>query len=441
MYSFIAFNKRAVLDTPESPGVYLFSDLNKKFHYVGKAINLKNRLYSYTLKTLGEKTKSLISETSYFSFIKVNSEVEALLLEAKLIRIFNTKYNSALKDDKHPLYIIITNDKYPQVLTARKKDISENIIYYGPFPSSSNVKTVLAMIRKIFPFAQHKLGKNVCLYYQLGLCNPCPNKIEFMDNTKLKRIYIGRYRKNITYVKKFLAGNFKSIKNQLTKEMVRVSGDQQFETAKELRDKLKSIDYITQNITEANEFINNPNLIEDIRASELAELETILKKYLPNITKLHRVECYDISHLSGKFTTASMVTFLDGEPSKINYRHFRIRQQKGNDDIASMAEVAQRRKKHLSDWGTPDLIIVDGGRNQIKQFIESYKDFSIPIIGIEKRHETIVLQSEINSITRYVSVRLKPGHSKNLIQRIRNEAHRFTRVYHHKLFKKDLLKS
>jgi excinuclease ABC subunit C len=131
-----------------------------------------------------------------------------------------------------------------------------------------------------------------------------------------------------------------------------------------------------------------------------------------------------------------MVTFINGDPEKKLYRHFKIYQQKGNDDISSLKEVAKRRKKHLKDWGKPDLIIVDGGKGQVAAFKQIFQDTGIPVIGLAKKEETLVIPSDSS----YILVKLKRGPEKNLVQRLRNEAHRFARRYHHYLIRKDIYK-
>ena len=154
-----------------------------------------------------------------------------------------------------------------------------------------------------------------------------------------------------------------------------------------------------------------------------------------DIGEIRRIECYDVAHLQGSEPTASMVTFVDGEPEKNLYRQFKIRQKKGNDDVASLKEVAQRRLKHLSDWGVPDLIIVDGGKGQVGVFHEIFQEHNIPVVGLAKRFESVVIPREDEFIVRKVP----KGNALNLVKRLRDEAHRFARRYHHKLLTKMLI--
>src|SRR5258708_26848424 len=161
---------------PSDPGVYQFKDENGVVLYVGKAKNLKNRLTSYFLTNLLPKTAQMVSLATDVSYIKVNSEFEALLLEANLIKKYKPKYNIALKDDKSPLYIGITKDKYPRIITFRKKDMSNLDLKasFGPFLDGGGATRILRIIRRIIPFSQHLPSKRICLYKQLGFCNPCP---------------------------------------------------------------------------------------------------------------------------------------------------------------------------------------------------------------------------------------------------------------------------
>ena len=411
-----------------------FSAKADKAIYIGKAVNLKNRLLSYLQINLAPKTKSMISEACDVSFIKVNSELESLLLEAHLVRKNQPKYNATLKDDKHPLYIIITNEYYPRILCVRKLDAKnyQPKAIFGPFPNSKNVYSVLKMLRRIFPFSDHKLGRRGCLYNHIGLCNPCPNEIEKIKDEKLKIKLKGKYLKNIRNIKLILSRNIHSVRRSLEKEMRQFSKEEKFEEAFFVKKQIENIDYITQPILPTHYFVENPNLYEDLRAQELSELKKILNSYFIIHNSLTRIECFDVAHLAGTNPTASMVTFINGEADKRLYRHFRIRNRKGNDDIASLSEVARRRLRHLSDWGKPDLIIVDGGVGQVHAFtsILYSNKVDIPVVGIAKNPDRLIVGGKKIRLT---------GSVLNLVARIRNEAHRFARAYHHKLVKKSLL--
>ncbi len=408
-------------DLPESAGVYIFFGDQTPI-YIGKAINLKRRVSSYFDLDLAPKTARMVSSANFISHIRVNSELESLLLEAKLIRKYMPKYNVISKDDKHPLYITITKDSFPRVISTRKDGT------FGPFPSSRNVKSVLKMLRRIFPYSDHKLGKRACFYSHIGLCNPCPNQIKKPEEKK-------KYLKNIRNIKLILEGNINKIKKDLEKEMEVASKNQDFEMAAEIRDQIQKLEYITKPQMPTDFYMENPNLYEDQRVLEIKEFGKVVKKYSRfAIKNLERIECFDIAHLSGTNPTASMVVLINGEPENSEYRHFKIRQTKGQSDYDSMREVAQRRIKHLKDWGVPNLIIVDGGVGQVNTFKEVIKEFmgksikDIPIVGIAKHPDRLIVGDE--------KIKLE-GPTLNLVQRIRDEAHRFARRYHHHLISKE----
>ena len=438
----IKFNKHNVKSLPDQTGIYIFFNIKKTPIYIGKANNVKSRVRSYLYTNLIRKTKEMVGEATHLSYILVGSELEALLLEAHLIRKTKPLYNSALKDDKKPLYIRISNEKYPRILTARKTEITkDNIVFLGPFPSTSNVRSVLKLLRKIFPYSQHKLGKRGCIYSQMGLCNPCPNEIEKISNITEQKKYIYEYKQNVRYIKEILSGRFTFVKKSLDKLMRQYAKDENYEMARVVRDQIEKLDYLTQPVTPIQAFLKNPNLLEDIREEEITDLKIFLDNYIYIPKKLNRIECYDVAHLAGTNPTASMVTFINGEPDKNYYRHFKIRQIKGQSDTDSMKEVGSRRSKHFSSWGKPNLIIVDGGKGQVSVFNKIFEKYKIPVVGLAKREEKLVIPVKLTDLsTRSFIERSVPnGPSKNLILRLRNEAHRFARVYHHKLLQKELI--
>jgi len=403
---------------PEGPGIYVFFQ-NQIPIYIGKAINLKRRVSSYFDIDLAPKTEKMVSLANFLSYIRVESEFESLLLEAKLIRKYMPHYNVLAKDDKHPLYIQITKETYPRVITARKNSENDsNLAFFGPFPSSRNVYSVLRMIRRIFPYSDHKLGKRACLYSHIGLCNPCPNQITTEEENK-------KYLKNIRNIKHILEGDINKVKNELEKEMEAFSKTQDFEMAAGIRDQISKLEYITKPQMPTDFYIENPNLYQDQRNLEIESLKKLLVNFKLKIGNLTRIECFDIAHLAGTNATASMVVFIDGEAEKSEYRHFKIRQEKGQSDYDSMREVAKRRMKHLADWGKPDLIIVDGGKGQVSIWKEEIVDFTI--VGIAKHPDRLIVGEE--------KIKLS-GNALNLVQRIRDEAHRFARRYHHHLISK-----
>ena len=421
-------SKENFLKLPEVPGVYTFWQ-NKKPIYIGKSVNLKSRLNSYLAVNLGVKTQQMVSSSNDLTFIEVQSDLESLLLESALIKKYKPKYNIVLKDDKHALYIVITNEEFPRVLTSRKND--KKGFVFGPFPNSTNVKTILKLIRKIFPFSDHKIGKKPCLYSHIGLCSPCPSEIIGNQNPIIKQKQTKQYKKNIRNIKLVLSRKFNIVRKVLEKEMKLLSKQQKYEEAKIIRDKIQALDYITQKRIDEKSFLTNPNLTEDLRNEELKNLRKLLITYYILPISLHRIECFDIAHLSGSSATASMVVAIDGQMEHEYYRHFKIRQSKGNSDYDSMREIAQRRINHLTNLGKPNLIIVDGGLGQVKIFNDIFKISKIPVIGIAKNPDRLVFPDG-------TKVRLQ-GPTLQFVSRVRDEAHRFARRYHHKLISKSLL--
>jgi excinuclease ABC subunit C len=405
---------------PIYSGVYLFLNKEGDVIYVGKAKNLKKRVASYfSTKDLGEKTRILVSLISKIKYIEVTSEIEAFLLEEKLIKKYTPRYNIKLVDGKqYPSIKITIKDDYPKVLLVRKI-IKDNSLYFGPYTSASSLRTVLKILRRIFPY-QNVLNhpNKLCLYYHLGLC-PCPMITQDKN-----------YRKTINHVVDFLNGKTKKIVKELEKERNFFSKNENFEEAKETQRKIDSIDLITSSVYKPFEYELNPNLRLDVVQKELDELKNILNNNGVGVSDLKRIECYDISNTSGLNATGSMVVFTNGEKDAASYRRFKIKEFYGNkpNDFAMMQEVLERRLKH-GEWTTPSLIIVDGGKGQVSSVhkILLQKMSKIPLIGLAKREETIIT-SDLKEI-------LLPKDSKplHLIMRLRDEAHRFAITYHKKL--------
>jgi len=398
---------------------------------VGKAKNLKKRVSSYfTHKDLGEKTKVLVSKIKTISTIRVDSELESLLLEANLIKKYNPRYNAKLTDGKAYILARITiKEKDPKVLLARRQD-DPNSIYFGPFPSSNDLKVVLKIIRKIFPY-QSVLNhpKKYCLYYHIGLC-PCPPMLTTPEELK-------EYKTTIRHIVQFFEGDTNKIVTELEEERDEFSKQEKFEEASQIQKKINSIKLITSKKHNPFEYEINPNLRQDLRTEETDELLKVLNENGVKLKKLERIECYDISNISGKHAVGSMVVFSNGEKDGNNYRRFKIKRPPKvvPNDFAMMREVITRRLDHLSDWGTPDLIIVDGGKGQISSAMKALfeKNCEIPLIGIAKREELL-----ITSDFRVIRLSKKsPG--LNLVRRIRDEAHRFAITYHKKLRSKYFL--
>ena len=413
--------KDTLEDLPQTPGVYIYYNEQKEVIYVGKAVNLRNRIRSYFQKfeSLGPKTQALVSNIKLIDIVNVESEIEALLLEAELIKRYKPRYNIELKDDKSPIYIkITTNEQIPRISTVRRENI-KGVTYFGPYPSATTAKFVIRMIRKIFPYRScAQLPKKPCLYYHLKLCDaPCINKISAQE-----------YQKVIKQIILFLKGKKKQLIKQLEREMLQSSKELRFEEAAKNKKKIDAIQYITQTFKKPEEYIENPNLIEDERQKVLEQLADHLRPYIPSFEAPQRIECYDISNFQGSSAVGAMTVATEGAINKKEYRKFKIKTKQSPDDYMMHKEVLQRRLNH-SEWPMPDLIVVDGGKGQLSGATQVMRELGmeIPAIGIAKKQEEIIIQAENN----FTSLQLpRNDKSLHLLQNLRDEAHRFGITYH-----------
>jgi excinuclease ABC subunit C len=439
--------KEKINELPKEPGVYKFINDGGKVIYVGKAKNLFDRVGSYFSLNFDSSTKtySLVSKIDDISYIEAQTEFEALILEAELIKKYRPKYNINLKDDKSYLYIVIRketfviNDKrtsLAKVLTARKTDLQEKDVIFGPFPDGTTAKQIIRIIRKIFPyrdcsvskFKKYQRLKNPCLYGHIGLCSaPCAfTKDQVFDEYKL----------NINKIKKLLGGESIKIVNDIERSMYKHSKSKEYEKAGKYRDLLEKFNYIRQEYVSPEDYIKNPYLVQDLYENALEEL----KNHLPVLTQIPtRIECYDISNISGRDAVGSMVVAINGRMENSEYRKFKIKFKKTPDDYDMMKEVISRRvkreaskNKNILKWGTPDLIVVDGGKGQVTAAYESVDeyDLKIPVIGIAKKYETLIFKQGDDFVERKLT---KENKGLLLIIKLRNEAHRFAQRYHHHL--------
>lgn len=418
------YSSQSYLSLPLEPGVYEFFDKDGELLYVGKAKSLRKRVSSYFTSTglLGDKTRVMVGQIDSVRVTVVESELEALLLEAAFIKKNNPKYNSRLTDGKaYPLIQITQKDEYPKVLIARRPEDPLSL-YFGPYPNTSAMKSVLKIIRRIFPFENvRNHPKKPCLYHHLGLC-PCG---EAFNSPEIKKLY----KKNIRHIIHFLDGDKKTVLEELKKERDEYSSQEMFEQAALVQKQIDAVIYVTSPSHKPFEYEVNPNLREDLRNKEIDDLREHLKSVGVITEKLRKIECYDISNTSGQHATGSMVVFIDGEADKNLYRRFKITKDiVGPNDFAMMKHVLKRRLKH-AEWKYPDLIIVDGGKGQISLAMEAVTEaaITIPLVGLAKREETIITPDFKN-----LSLP-KDSDALLLVTRIRNEAHRFAITYHRKL--------
>lgn len=530
---------------PDNPGVYLMKNQDGTIIYVGKAVNLKNRVRSYfrTLPPDALKTKALVRNIADFEYIIVDNEVEALVLECNLIKKYRPKYNISLKDDKTYPYLKITNEDYPRVIITRNY-IKDGGKYFGPYPSVTVLRETLELLRSIFPFRVCKqrtfTNDRPCLNYQIKRCYaPCCGKISKEDYAQL-----------IAKINDFFDGKHEELLADLTKQMNEAAENLHFEQAARLRDQIRGIEraindqkavlsgnddkdvlglamganevivqiffiragkivgrenYVLHDAIDGgkaeilaafikqfyldNQFIP-PNILLEEELSEAEILQTwlsekrggkvqftvpkrgqqkelvdlvvrnaeeeLLKKreraladserlndalaelqaalHLPRLPK--RIECYDISNTQGTESVASMVVFVDGKAKKDQYRKFRIKTVIGPNDFASMNEVLLRRLGHMDTdvkfaKDNPDLIIVDGGKGQLAFALKALAEMEhndIPIAGLAKKEEILFLPNEDEGV--YLP---RDSQALYLVQRIRDEAHRFAITFHRSL--------
>ncbi len=545
---------------PAQPGCYLYYDKDGEIIYVGKAKNLKRRVYSYFHKQHESvKTNVLVSQIEKLEYIITDSEVEALILESHLIKKHKPRYNILLKDDKKYPYFLITDEDFPRIQVVRKKNLNpDKGRFYGPYTDVGAMYSTLDFLKKLFPLKQCKTPKfsnRPCLYYHIGKClAPCQGKVTPEE-----------YQKLIHQVELFLSGKQSELLKQIQAQMQKYSEAEQFEKAAKMRDSYldlqktlerqkvvyentklnediiallyedgilaivimmiregrlidkKDFTYFVDNVDKTEYFEtffreyytnlkleypdkivsrdleeigekelyqdwlkiisgkkitinygrgrgkygelyelalkNATNLLENARLKKMAQIRDDFNEvgsYLAE--KLHltnfpnRIECYDISHIQGTNTVASMVVFQNGLPKKSAYRKFKIKTTEGKpDDFLSMKEVLSRRLARLGqkNWEKPDLIIIDGGKGQLSSVMQIVEEMGIKtgkdgidFVSLAKREEEVFLPNQSESI-------LLPRNSNALylIQRIRDEAHRFAITFHRDLRSKALKSS
>lgn len=389
----------------------MFKNATGQVLYVGKAKKLRQRVKSYFQPPvrLGIKTALLVSQIAKIDHIEVQSEIEALLLESRLIKKWLPPYNIASRDDKSPYYIHLTREKFPKPQISHQ---SQNALA-GPFLSGFAARNILRQLRRVAPYctAKRKVGRP-CLYSHLGLCNPCPNDPQTTSQ---------QYRKNISQLKSLLKGHFSQVKSQLKSEMTQASTNQNYEVAATVRDQLQRLQLLLEQPVLPDEYLINPNLVEDTRQQALVSLREIVK-----VPALHRIEMYDVANIMGKAATSAMTVAVNGEVNSRNFRHFTIKSKHTPDDVAMMQETLARRLKR-TDWPLPDLIVLDGGKSQLS-IIKSLK-FPCPVIALAKKEEALIIPQD-NTFKVIKLERTNPG--LKLLQHLRDEAHRFSRRLHHK---------
>ncbi len=519
--------RKKIRELPASPGVYRFMNAQGKIIYIGKAKSLKKRVSSYFAKKHVDKTALLVREISDLDFLVTDTEVEALILEASLIRQHKPLYNIDLKDGVRYAYLKITNEPFPRLLTVRKME-KDKAKYFGPYTDGTSRENSARLLRSTFKIRTcgAKLPNRACLQLYIGNCDaPCINNISKED-----------YQRSVDAVASVLKGKTKMVVRQLEQEMAVYARDKRYELARSRRDQIRSLHQFSQRqkiamyrsynedvlhfvdtgkqtyiqlfrvekgqVGGKQEFLfdSGPEVVESfirqyystneipdalIVPTRLADhnlIEAYLTKlkgkkvsvFVPKVGQkkklldmvyrnvlyateqedqalihlrdaLHLtgvpyvIECFDISTILGEYTVASMVQFRGGVPDKDNYRRFKIKTVAGQDDFAAMAEVVRRRYRRLLDEkkDLPHLIIIDGGRGQLNAAWNVLQELQlhIPVIGLAKREEEIYRVEALEPLSLP-----KTNKGLQLLQRIRDEAHRFAITYHRLLRGKGMLK-
>jgi len=385
---------------PLGAGVYIMKSKRKEILYIGKATCLRRRVNSHFSSRSSLKNSIFLESVCDVDYIECSTPEQALILEAALIKERKPRYNIALRDNKSYSYIGVTREKFPRIFITRLRKKTSDF-KFGPYPKAGVLKSALMLIRKVFPYRSCKtIPRSACLFFHLKLCPaPCAGNIDFLD-----------YKANIENICKILKGERKRMVKGLENKMNRLAKKENFEEAAEIRDKLLAID---------NLYKGRPKVHEIISLKEILNLPQ-----LPLV-----IEAIDISSLGSRDSAGSVVVFKDGVSDKNSYRRFLIKEVKEQDDYSMIREVVRRRYSRLVNENSrlPDLVVIDGGRGHVraaKKELDSL-DLKIPLIGIAKRNEEIWFFSRSKPL-----VIPKDSPCLHLIQRIRDEAHRFAHKYH-----------
>ncbi len=408
---------------PHAPGVYLMKDRFGKVIYVGKAKDLRKRATTYfqpsrRFALSQPKIAAMVSMVRDLDHLTVRSEAEALLLEGKLIKEYKPKYNTDFVDDKQFLLVRVDlQNQLPRFRLTRNRK-NDRGRYFGPFAHAGMLRETLLEMRKRFGILLH---------------DACPRKLSdgrfcLYDDARAE-IFAGHnevttdeYRERVEEACQFLDGKAREWLKELEEEMALCAEEREFERAAELRDLVGAL---RETIAPTRKFQRHVLKASADPAEALQGLrKTLGLSGLPAV-----IECFDVSHVSGTFAVASMVSFRDGLPDKANYRRYKIRSFVGNDDCRAMEEVVGRRYRRLGREGVafPDLVVVDGGKGQVGFAMRAFLDASIeppPLIGLAKKEERIEFPDEREAI---VLSRRDPA--LRLLQRLRDESHRFANQF------------
>ena len=443
--------REQVKSFPAGPGLYFMKGPKDKVLYIGKAKNLRSRVSSYfqqgddLVVSRGPKIAEMLSKVKTVDFLETETEVDAMLTEARLIKDIRPPYNTDLVDDKtFPYLEITTGQDFPGVYITRKPQLHGSRLF-GPFAGAKDLRAVLVILQKIFKFRTCKLTISEddpkrrffrpCLLYSIKQCTaPCATRIDKSE-----------YKKVIGDLIKFLRSKRSTILRQLKKQMAETSTQMQYEKAAVFRDRIRLIERLDRRGTPDEDV--QPEVFAADPTQALEKLQNLLQTPEP----IRIIEGIDVASISGAEAVGSLVKFIDGKPFKSGYRRFRIKTVKGIDDYAMIAEVVKRRYKYAlaGEELWPDLVLIDGGLGHLRaaeaafrRMIDSSLATRAPgcewrltkIASIAKKEEKIFLQGSSKPL------RLsKNSPVLKLLQYVRDEAHRFAQHYHHILRKKKLL--
>ena len=418
---------------PRSAGVYFHKSASGEIIYVGKAAVLKNRVRQYFQSTrdMDIKTRALVAEIEDTDWVETESEIDALFLESEMVKRYMPRYNILLRDDKSQTFVRIDmKSEWPYVCFTRNP-ADDDAEYFGPYYNGFAVKKALRYLRKTFPYyTKPRTGNRPDLDTHLGL-SPGPN------------VTRDEYRANLRNLVRYLKGERVALVRELERDMKMAAGLHDFEKAAIYRNRLNNLRELQRRIMFGDkEFMD---ISKDKALSDLCDLLTLKKQPA-------RIEGYDISHMSGTNVVASMVTFSNGVSDRANYRKFKTRIEHNN-DFYNMHETLTRRlsEKNLTAWGRPDLVLIDGGKGQLDAALRARDErdqSNIPFIGLAKREEQIVIHHQKSGVTLnkeklqeldgyttitedFMLINLPhSSHIVKLLQRIRDESHRFAVSYH-----------
>jgi excinuclease ABC subunit C len=444
---------------PDAPGVYIYKDEKGREIYVGKAISLRKRVRQYfdDKRPIDIKTADLVARINAIDFIECKSEVEAYLLENRLIKDLQPPFNMRSKSDVNFPVVEITGEEFPRVIVTRDRS-NKHSKYYGPFVSAGWLREALRVLQRVFKYRTCNLDikendpKNrffrPCLEYYIGRCKaPCANLQSSAD-----------YKADLRRLALFLQGRSGEVEKELQREMKLASKTRRYEDAAALRDTLKALQSLRDrgSLTDGLE----PGVLHIDPKTGVAQLQEVLGLAIAP----RHIEGIDIAHLHGDETVGSLVSFLDGLPTREQYRRFRIKTVQGIDDFASIREIVSRRYGRLIREGSklPDLILIDGGIGQLHAALGAIRELSGKTTEeTAKKDLSLSPQSSVLSPSALGSVVLASLAKKEeiiytldhpdgvrmarrspalrMLQYVRDEAHRFARHYHHILRRKRVM--